>query len=320
MQPTEKGRHCQSCCKTVVDFTLMSDAEIIRHLSQAGAHVCGRLMPDQLNRTLMPAPVQKNGRSGWAWVLASLLMLAKGSDDRRPVKTGKVEMRAPGAGAQTPGIGYSEPVVTGDMRLVITDTDAVAKIVADTQCEMTMGKPVLMGDTTMVRGDSIRPPGDTVRPMTPAVVTALEGRLGGIVAGVSIRQTTDTLIDTVKEFVADTLATLGWRPAADLTIYPNPVSRGGTMQLAWTTQPGSYQLTLMNMRGQLITERMLVVGGAGQVDIWEIPASLAAGIYILRVVRAGGAGAAGTAGKADAAGSAGSTRSALVCTREIVVR
>ena len=95
MQPTEKGRHCQSCCKTVVDLTEMSDAEIIRHLSQAGPHVCGRLMPDQLNRTLMPAPVQKNGRSGWAWVLASMLMLAKGSDKERPVKTGKIEMREP---------------------------------------------------------------------------------------------------------------------------------------------------------------------------------------------------------------------------------
>jgi hypothetical protein len=292
-------------------------------------------MPDQLNRTLMPAPVQKNGRSGWAWVLASLLMLAKGSDDRRAVKAGKVEMRAPGAGAQTPRIGYSEPVVIGKMKEPDTIVESMISRQGEVMGDMAVvpGKDlvvmrtpakdagrVLVGDTVMVADDSIRPPGDTVRPMTPAVVTALEGRLGGIVAGVSIRQTTDTLIDTVKEFVADTLATLGWRPAADLTIYPNPVSRGGMMQLAWTTQPGSYQLTLMNMRGQLITERMLDVGGAGQVDIWEIPASLAAGIYILRVVRSGAAGAAGTAGKADAAGSAGSTRSALVCTREIVVR
>ena len=38
-------------------YMKMSDAEIIRQLSQAGPHVCGRLMPAQLNRTLVPAPV-----------------------------------------------------------------------------------------------------------------------------------------------------------------------------------------------------------------------------------------------------------------------
>jgi hypothetical protein len=131
------------------------------------------------------------------------------------------------------------------------------------------------------------------------------------------------LADTVKGIVSDTLAALGWRPAPDLNIYPNPVSRGGAIQLAWKTKLGQYQLSLMNMRGQLIAERILDVSGSGQVDSWEIPASLAAGIYILRVVRSGAAGAAGTAGKADAAGSAGSAGTvgtALVCTREIVVR
>jgi hypothetical protein len=91
------------------------------------------------------------------------------------------------------------------------------------------------------------------------------------------------------------------------TICPNPVSRGATMQLAWKTQPGQYQITLMGMRGQLIAERMLDVGGAGQVDSWEIPASLAAGIYVLRVMRAGMAGS-GAAGPA------------AVCTREVMVR
>jgi hypothetical protein len=337
MQPAEKGRHCQSCCKTVVDFTEMSDAEIIRHLSQAGPHVCGRLMPDQLNRALMPAPVQKNGRSGWAWVLASLLMVAKGSDDnRRPVKAGKVEMRAPKTDADStfPRIGMSIPIVS------------VAPI---------MGKPatrfvpdtnrIEMGAPAVVKADSIRPPGDTMSTVSPAekrlneLPGVLEGAVGGVQVCVKVTRVTDILTDTVKQLVTDTLAALGWRPAPALNIYPNPVSRGGAMQLAWKTQPGQYQLTLMNIRGQLIAERMLDVGGAGQVDSWEIPASLAAGIYILRVVRAAGAsattggsgmaGAAGATGIAGMAGPAGATDIAgtataagpvEVCTREVMVR
>ena len=29
MTPADKGRHCAQCCKTVVDFTLLSDGEIL---------------------------------------------------------------------------------------------------------------------------------------------------------------------------------------------------------------------------------------------------------------------------------------------------
>ena len=336
MQPTEKGRHCQSCCKTVVDFTEMSDAEIIRHLSQAGPHVCGRLMPDQLNRTLVPAPVQKNGRSGWAWVLASLLMLAKGSDTARPRLTGKIEMREPRApeprvDADTTfaRIGMSVPRIIGEDSVgqkefpgaIQGDIVSVAPI---------MGKPatrlvpdtdrVKMGAPAVIKADSIRPPADTSSTVAPGVTKSeeLTSYTGGIVVGVKVDSAidilTDTvsiLTDTVKRIVADTLAAFGWRPAPDLNIYPNPVSRGGSIQLAWKTQPGQYQLTLMDTRGQLIAERILDVGSAGQVDSWEIPASLAAGIYILRVVRHGGAETGGTTGAAAPT---------AVCTREVMVR
>jgi hypothetical protein len=326
MQPAEKGRHCQSCCKTVIDFTEMSDAEIIRHLSQAGPHVCGRLMPDQLNRTLVPAPVQKNGRSGWAWVLASLLMLAKGSDNGRPMKAGKVEMRAPKADADsnfvTTGImmwriGGVQPVIRAEEDSDTPRGRRATRIVPDTDV-------VEMGIPVMERVDSIRPPEDTLGTVSPATVRSEEETAftGGITVGVKIDSAVSILTDTLRQIIADTLAALGWRPTPDLNIYPNPVPRGGTMQLAWKTQPGRYQITLMDTRGQLIAERMLDVGGARQVDSWEIPASLAAGIYILRVERAGGV-SRGEPGGSELAGPGGSASAAgpvAVCTREVMVR
>jgi hypothetical protein len=339
MQPTEKGRHCESCCKTVVDFTAMSDTEIISYLSKAGPHVCGRLMPDQLGRRLAPAPVQKNGRSGWAWALASLLMLAKGSDDRRPVKGGKVEMGAP---VQRGDSTVMEPAARGeadksqiftgmiltDVRSEVVDSpvrrQVTTRIVPDKE-RAVMGKPALgdikgepeMGDIVMVpvkdsilaSTDTERPPVDTlpVKPKDPS--QELTAFTGGILVEVKIDTVVDILADTLRQIAADTLAALGWQPTPILNIYPNPVLRGSMMQLAWKTQPGQYQITFMDSRGQLIAERVLDVGGMGQVDSWEIPASLAAGIYILRVARAGGA-----------AGSAGSAGAAATCTREVMVR
>lgn len=48
MAPVIGGRYCQSCCKTVMDFTNMSNEEIISYLS-ANHHVCGRFYSKQLN-------------------------------------------------------------------------------------------------------------------------------------------------------------------------------------------------------------------------------------------------------------------------------
>lgn len=47
MTVVEQGRYCQSCCKTVTDFTGMSNAQIIKHLSIKD-NVCGRLYYTQI--------------------------------------------------------------------------------------------------------------------------------------------------------------------------------------------------------------------------------------------------------------------------------
>jgi hypothetical protein len=49
MIPMENGRHCQSCCKTVIDFTVMTDSEIITHLGNH-SNLCGRFDDFQLLR------------------------------------------------------------------------------------------------------------------------------------------------------------------------------------------------------------------------------------------------------------------------------
>lgn len=48
MTPVNDGRHCQSCCKTVTDFTAMTNDEIINYLT-VNSNVCGRFGPQQLN-------------------------------------------------------------------------------------------------------------------------------------------------------------------------------------------------------------------------------------------------------------------------------
>jgi predicted house-cleaning NTP pyrophosphatase (Maf/HAM1 superfamily) len=54
MAPRAHGRYCNACEKTVVDFTRMSDAELIAFLkNSADQTTCGRLRNDQIDRPLI---------------------------------------------------------------------------------------------------------------------------------------------------------------------------------------------------------------------------------------------------------------------------
>lgn len=74
MTPTPGGRHCAACQKTVVDFTLKTDAEILAYFNQAGAAVpCGHFRASQLGRTLQPAVPAARPASRWrGWLAAGL--------------------------------------------------------------------------------------------------------------------------------------------------------------------------------------------------------------------------------------------------------
>lgn len=68
MAPTNTGRYCAACQHPVIDFTRMSQAEVLAYLAGAGRErVCGAFRPDQLQAT--PA-------SRWRrWAAAALTLL-----------------------------------------------------------------------------------------------------------------------------------------------------------------------------------------------------------------------------------------------------
>ncbi|GAA5083016.1 hypothetical protein GCM10023210_01040 [Chryseobacterium ginsengisoli] len=52
MTPEEKGRFCSVCSKTVRDFTVASDEEILNVFSTNSENICGKFNESQLNRDL----------------------------------------------------------------------------------------------------------------------------------------------------------------------------------------------------------------------------------------------------------------------------
>lgn len=79
MTPNEQGRHCMSCQKTVVDFTLMSDQEVLHYISRASSAVCGRFNNDQLNKTYAEKKIKPSLTFRYAWNMMVAAFLLTGN-------------------------------------------------------------------------------------------------------------------------------------------------------------------------------------------------------------------------------------------------
>lgn len=58
MDTAQQGRFCNSCQKNVIDFTIMSDNDLVNFFKKNKGNVCGRFTGDQLN-TDIPVPSKK---------------------------------------------------------------------------------------------------------------------------------------------------------------------------------------------------------------------------------------------------------------------
>ncbi|MFY7963768.1 MAG: carboxypeptidase-like regulatory domain-containing protein [Chitinophagaceae bacterium] len=70
MTPQDKGRHCQSCNKIVVDFSVMTDRQVLDYFKNAKGNTCGRFHDDQLQRPLIEPQTKP---SKWNYLVASFL-------------------------------------------------------------------------------------------------------------------------------------------------------------------------------------------------------------------------------------------------------
>lgn len=103
MTPAEGGRFCSHCQKAVIDFSLMTDKEIIAVISNHNKSLCGRFQSAQLNRSLYePAPPKRSffPAAVFASLIAALVpenskaqTLAGNTTQSMPVKTEHAKSR-----------------------------------------------------------------------------------------------------------------------------------------------------------------------------------------------------------------------------------
>src|SRR4051794_12511892 len=77
MTHTSQDRFCNACAKEVIDFSQMSDTDVLNYFNIVkDGKVCGRAYPDQLNRPITNIPTK---RLLWYWnyVIAFFLFFSK---------------------------------------------------------------------------------------------------------------------------------------------------------------------------------------------------------------------------------------------------
>lgn len=157
MSAAEKGRFCHSCAKTVTDFSLMTDAEILAYLGSNRGSTCGRFSTDQLDRAIrMPATPAK--KTIWAWMLSLCLPFVaaiklNAQKKSEPVRTEQGLGSKPAK--QLPEVTAVRPEISDTSRLKTKDRDtAQTALDADIQME-----PMVMG--LIIAYDKVTP-ADTV--------------------------------------------------------------------------------------------------------------------------------------------------------------
>jgi hypothetical protein len=279
MKPEEKGRFCGSCSKTVVDFSLMSDREVLGYLAGVSGKVCGRFTEDQLQRELMPPPQRKNKAWViWNLMLAGLLIASRSKGQSKP-----------------------RPIVMGAPARIVTPARVV------TPARMIMGKmaaqpvPLVTGEVaakplSVVIGDlAIAPETDTAIPAPhykelPPVEVIGYGITGGVQIRIGATETIsgDTIMSAatksvVSQFISDSVAFLGIDKKT-FALYPNPAGRGTVIKLSLNlNKTGRYTVGLYNAAGALVQDKAIELDTDSRVELFSLPGSLPGGLYFVKL-------------------------------------
>lgn len=306
MNPTEKGRFCLSCNKEVIDFTLMTDAEILSHLQKKQGSTCGNFFNDQLQRPLAEASKrnpywkylfrlmipaflisQKTkaqvGKLSVNYVHSIPYMPAETSDDKSKSLTSSRVLDA-NTGQEIP---FANITVKGSEKVITTDSSGSFHISTGkkkVEIEIshagyeTLKSFYQEGDESDILLKQDSKVMHEVVIVTPYVTGRLR-RSTGLVYTVS---KTDSI--SIFKKITDTVLNKN-----QVRCYPNPVQKGAVINIDMKNiEQGDYQLALFSSNGAVVKADRIRVPEKIFLFQWSVPVNIAAGTYILRITASNG--------------------------------
>lgn len=314
MTPADQGRYCSACQKTVIDFTAMTDREVVDWVSRHPAGFCGRFVNGQLNRDLHNPPQQRTAwHSRWNYLLAAVLFSSEVSAQQKPATPGVTQVEDAGrpremASTRQPSVSPPVREIPDVIRgQVISKEDhnpvwgATVSIVGTHSAVATDSKGKFVINSHMLQGSHVLEVSsvgfETIRVDLNTIPLSGDS-MGLLILPVSQTLVGDVVIVTKKkhrspaQILTDTLSAIGIIDKA-LSVYPNPVNRGGSITVALRLRgPGPYTVQLFSLTGVLM-ETMEVTGEQRSTDVlMNIPPTATPGNYFVRLSGSSGTGAA----------------------------
>lgn len=313
MSSTEQGKFCLACQKEVIDFSSMSDKEILNHISNAGSKSCGRFLNDQLNRVLIPpVDIKRIWWKYWMNVAATLLLLSTKSNAQIKVEPPPITMNpelekkalqeictvtlggySVGqkiknfkeyyiAGlvtddTQQPVIGASV-IVKGTKIGTITDENGhyLLKIKNYESIELAISS--IGYETQLVKVDNANFKNSTINTNITLYMQFTKGLISEVVM---VAKKSKPFLSFFKKDTAGLVKSID-KPV--LTVFPNPATKVTpiTIRMKGATE-GSYKISLLNNNGELVMEKKEIFHVKNPITTITCGQQIATGIYTLVV-------------------------------------
>ncbi len=291
MNPTEKGKFCNACAKQVIDFSLLSDNQILEFLNKSKTGVCGRFANDQLSRPLQPLEKNKK-KSRWLAIAMPLLLLFNKSRSQDVLVKGdtvyttqqsvseimgdiavQIESNAIIEGKVVDDTGQAIPFATLQVSAshytIQTDINGIFKFDTSKLLPNTRIVIAAVGFETK----TLAP--ETFKSDATIVLNRIESMLIcetlGVVVTVQKPPLKKTLLSTIKNtFTTDSLK-----------VYPNPAIAGSIINVQ-VKQVGQYQILLFDEGNHLLHYEAHDVANTNSIISYELPQFLPRGMYYIK--------------------------------------
>ena len=301
MNPEEKGRFCNNCQKTVIDFTGMSDRQMVEFFKKPAGSLCGRFQMDQLNRNIeIPRKRIPWLKYFFQFSLPAFLITMKANaqgklvvkdssriekkldckvEDKVVALTGVLGMVGFGnnleqkaalvSGTVTDASG--DPIPGATIIVKGTNNGVVSDSIGRFQLNVSSGAPLIISAIGF-QSQEVKINNDQLKIELKAVLqSALSGEVV-IVGSYSVKKKPIPLIDQIKDSVF-----------RSFSIYPNPVTNNSSYRIYMKKfHKGEYHIDLVNSADAVITTKRMVVVNRKHIEEGHVP-DIAAGTYFIRI-------------------------------------
>jgi hypothetical protein len=237
MTPNQKGRHCLSCQKTVVDFTGMTDAELVSFFTKNKGNTCGRFTIEQVKRNIPIAPKQFHWMKFFFRISLPAFFLSSKVAAQNDTTKPKVEIRD----SITSNLQIDTTQEIVDTVTILNDSLKIDTI-AVSQSEPTDNTTALM----MILGN-----------ISPTFVWDIPIVISSIYQVPENGMFPQNSIDYPgNKMPLTTPPNLPHLPQpSTATLFPNPIKSGTTLYLAWDNAvAGTYQFNIADNKNTIVQQ------------------------------------------------------------------